>query len=291
MEIVLKDRDGNDILSPTLTQWDQGVTIQIRDFYYSTDEWRYAYIHFYNSTKHVIYAQTPNRTGDTLTTEVPNQLLREPYPITIHVYVANGDVATDPDAHVAARTVFTAMIGVESRMRPDDFEEVDNAGQISAAQVQQNLRDQIEGWEIEKDLLFGTTPTPEAVTCYYNQQDGKMYASKSGSSFSNEITGDAGKIYRDAETGTLYFYENSSWVEWSVSGAIDYCKGRADACDNAKDGMDAQYAASLVTAQNTLRGEFNASLDGCVIRTSNIAPTLASYGNETRPVITFVIGA
>lgn len=302
MEIVLKDRDGNDILSPTLTQWDQGVTIQIRDFYYSTEEWQYAYIHFYNSTKHVIYAQTPNRTGDTLTTEVPNQLLREPYPITAHVYVTNGDVATDPDAHVAARTVFTAMIGVEPRMRPDDFEAVDNAGQASAAQIQQNLHDQIATWENELNEFYGQTPTPEPVSCYYNEQNGKMYTTKSGDTYSGEMTGETGKIYRTADSYIMYFYENGQWVEWSVSGAINYCKSRADACDSAKSSMDSTYATALQTKETALENTLLAGLGNCVVRVSNTIPVAADYADvqsslsghtllQNKPVITFVIGA
>ncbi len=289
MEIVLKDRDGNDILSPTLTQWDQGVTIQIRDFYYSTEEWRYAYIYCYNSTKHVIYAQTTNRTGDTLTTEVPNQLLREPHPITAHVYVANGNVATDPDANVAARTVFTAMIGVEPRMRPDNFEEVDNAGQASAAQIQQNLHDQIAAWETELSGLYGTmsaTPT----TGYFDDETQTMYSDEA---MTQEMIGNQAAIYADAISGKLYTFSNGVWTAWdgTIVDAVAYCKTRADACDTAQQNTAEYCDTVLANSVTQLNNTFTAALDGCVVRVRSTAPTADSYGSETRPVITFVIGA
>lgn len=289
MEIVLKDRDGNDILSPTLTQWDQGVTIQIRDFYYSTSEWQYAYLHFYNSTKREIYAQIPTRTYTTLTAEIPNQLLREPYPITAHVYVASGEVATNPDAKVEARTVFTATIGVEPRMQPDDFEPVDNAGQASAAQVQQNLRDQIAAWETTLIGLYGTvSATP--VEGYFDTETQTMY---SDSAKTQELTGNQDTIYVDNISGKLYTFSNGVWTAWdgSVVDTMRYCKARADACDNASASMHAQYQGELQTMNATIQNTFSDALDGCVVRIATSAPTATSYENETRPVVTFVIGA
>lgn len=290
MEIVLKDKDGNDVLSPRLTQWDQGVQIEIRDFYYSA---QYVALHFYNSTKREIYDVTPAAGEHKLTARVPNKLLQEPYPITVHVYTMDGVNATDPDAQIEAHTVFTALIGVEPRMQPADFVEDDESGNIPARQVQEDLQRQIAEWEHDLAVFYGQTPTPAAIECYY--YNGQMYGTRTGEEgayeYSDAITGAIGVLYQDAATDILYFYENSQWNEWTVSGAIAYCKNRADVCDSAKSSMDTQYAAALATAQNTLRSEFNSSLDGCVIRCSTTVPTASDYSDETRPVITFVIGA
>lgn len=229
MEIVLKDRDGNDILSPTLTQWDQGVPIEIRDFYYNPE---FVFLHFYNSTKQAIYSPETqfNATAHTITAEVPNQLLREPYPITVHVYKSDGGSATDPDEPVHAQTVFTATINVEPRMKPDDFEEIDNAGSVSAKQVQEDLGRQIANWETRL----------------------------------------------------------SAWAD-DISDAVNDCNQRSDRCEEIADELQVQYDNELASAKTSLRDEFNDSLDGCVVRIENTAPTSTSYGTETQPVITFVI--
>lgn len=289
MEIVLKDRDGNDILSPTLTQWDQGVPIEIRDFYYDPE---FVFLHFYNSTKQAIYSQpvTPNTSTHTLTTEVPNQLLREPYPITVHVYKADGGTssdATNPSNAVHAQTVFTATINVEPRMRPDDFEEVDNAGMISARQLQEDLTRQINAWENALTVLYGTTSaTP--IEGYFNTETQKMYSDEA---MTQEITGSQGALYVDNISNKLYTFSNGVWTVWNdtVVGAAEYCKARADACDNASASMHTQYQAELNTANTTLQNTFSDALDGCVVRVGSTAPTAASYGDETSPVITFVI--
>ena len=286
MEIVLKDRDGNDILSPTLTQWDQGVPIEIRDFYYNPE---FVFLHFYNSTKQAIYSQpvTPNVSTHTLTTEVPNQLLREPYPITVHVYKSDGGSATNPDDPVHAQTVFTATINVEPRMKPDDFEEIDNAGSVSAKQVQEDLGRQIAAWETTLMGLYGAvsaTPTEG----YFNTAKQKMY---SDSAMTQEIAGDQDEIYVDNISGKLYTFSNGIWTSWdqSITDAVRYCKTRADACDDAATSMHTQYQAELTTMDTTMRASFADALDGCIVRVANTAPTASSNGNETRPIITFVV--
>lgn len=289
MEIVLKDRDGNDILSPTLTQWDQGVPIEIRDFYYNPE---FVFLHFYNSTKQAIYSPETqfNATAHTITAEVPNQLLREAYPITVHVYKSDGGTSSDPASPnnaVHAQTVFTATINVEPRMRPDDFEEVDNAGTISARQLQEDLTRQIAAWEAALTSLYGTvSATP--IEGYFNTTTQKMYSDEE---MTQEIAGSQNAIYSDKLTDKLYTYSNGVWSAWdgTITDAVEYCKARADACDNASASMHTQYQAELNAANTTLQNTFSDALDGCVVRVESAAPTAASYGDETSPVITFVI--
>lgn len=290
MEIVLKDIDGNEILSPALTQWDQGVDVIVRHFMYTADQ---VHFHFYNQTKTQIVEVTPEiYTDDTgapcLRGAVPNILLQEPHSIIMHVYTSNGGDATSSQTPTTAQTVFTAQIHVEPRMRPDNFVPLDNTGAMTIAEIRDDLGRQLANWEARLDAFCGYTPTPVAVECYYDSTTQKMY---SNATHTTEITGETGMIYQDAETNILYFYDNNQWVEWSVSGAIDYCKSRADACDTAAQAMHTQYIGELALAQNTLRNEFSDALHGCVVRVDTTAPTASSYGNETRPVITFVIGA
>ena len=289
MEIVLKDRDGNDILSPTLTQWDQGVPIEIRDFYYNPE---FVFLHFYNSTKQAIYSPETqfNATAHTITAEVPNQLLREAYPITVHVYKSDCGTSSDPDSSnnaVHAQTVFTATINVEPRMRPDDFEEVDNAGAISARQLQEDLTRQLNAWEETLTGIYGTTSaTP--IEGYFDTTAQKMYSDEDRT---QEITGSQGALYVDHISNMLYTFSNGVWTVWNdtVVGAAEYCKARADACDNASASMHTQYQTELNTATTTLQNTFSDALDGCVIRVASTVPTAASYGDETRPVITMVV--
>jgi len=315
MEIVLKDRDQNDILSPTLTQWDQGVIIMIRDFLYPTGE-QHPYLHFYNTTKQHFYAigdQTEGNqlvvdtTNHTLTCRIPNQLLTEPYPITVHVYLTSGGSVIDNNTSVEARTVYTATIGVEPRMRPDGIiDEDDNGGEVSAQYLRDLLGASIDEWEHNLNAFYGSAPTPESVTCYYNPLDQKMYSAKSSDTYTGEITGDSGKFYQDAETDTLYLYENSRWVEWSVSGTLVYAKERADACDQAKSDMEEYYTDALDASVEHLSDVLMQGLGGCVVRVASSTPTGTTYssvqtdiatalGNDSdllgKPVITFVIGA
>lgn len=286
MEIVLKDRDGNDILSPTLTQWDQGVPIEIRDFYYNPE---FVFLHFYNATKQAIYSPETqfNATAHTITAEVPNQLLREAYPITVHVYKSDGGSATDPDEPVHAQTVFTATINVEPRMRPDDFEEIDNAGAVSARQVQEDLGRQIAAWEDTLIGIYGTTSaTP--IKGYFDENTQKMY---SDAAMTQEIVGIQNNLYVDATSDKLYTFSNGIWSSWdrTIVDAVEYCKARADICDNAAASMHTQYGTELNTMNTTIQQTFADALDGCVVRLGSVAPTAASYSNETSPVITFVI--
>lgn len=294
MEIVLKDKDQNDILSPTLTQWDQGVTIMIRDFLYPTDEQR-PYLHFYNSTKQHFYAIGEQTEGNelqvdteekTLTCRIPNQLLTEAYPITVHVYLTSGGSATNIDNTFEAHTVYTATIGVEPRMKPDGIIDEDTGGEVSAQYMQALLSNEIAAWNDTLNELYGTAPLTEAIACYYNTTDGKMY---SDNEYITEIVGDTGKYYRTTDTGILYLYEDNQWKEWSLYGTLSYAKTRADACDAAKASMDTSYATALNNKETALNQTFAAALDGCVIRVANSAPTADSYSGETKPVITFVI--
>lgn len=297
MEIVLKDRDQNDILSPTLTQWDQGVIIMIRDFLYPTGE-QHPYLHFYNTTKQHFYAigdQTDGNqlliddTNHTLTCRIPNQLLTEPYPITVHVYLTSGGSVVSNDMSVEARTVYTATIGVEPRMKPDGIiDEDNNGGEISAQYMRDLLSESINEWEDTLNAFYGTEPNIEAISCFYDPQTSTMY---SDSSHTTEVVGDVGSLYRDGNTGSLYFYDTDHWVEYSVYGVMAYAKCRADACLQSQQDT-ADYCDSVLDASvERLQATFDAALDDCVIRISTSTPTSQSYGSETKDVITFVIGA
>ena len=316
MEIVIKDRDNNDVLSPTVTQWDQGVPIMIRDFLYPLDN-QYPYLHFYNTTKSHIYAVGTQTSGNklvvdsinhTLTCEIPNQLLMEPYPITVHVYIMGGGAATSVDSHVEAMTVFTGTISIETRMRPDAYEENDNAGELSSRYMQELFADEMDALRDELAYFYGTKPTPTTTACYYDSTAGKMYENREVTTtvdpatgievvtytYSNEITGTAGVIYQDAATYVIYFYNpngTNHWVEWSVSGAIEYAMERADACEQTADDTVTAYNNALNAKETALNAAFSAALDGCVIRVANTIPSQSDYENEDGPVITFVIGA
>lgn len=131
MEIVLKDMDGNDILTPTLYQWDVGVPIIITGITYDTST-QTPYLHFYNTTRkhvYVIGAETEGNalvydsTNHTLTCQVPNRLLMEPYPITVHVYLTSGESEANAGDYTEGMTVFTASIGVEPRMNTGGYSE------------------------------------------------------------------------------------------------------------------------------------------------------------------------
>lgn len=271
MEMVLKDRDGNEILSPRLTQWDQGVTIIIRDFYYPVDAMHHAFLHFYNVTKSQIYSPDDSETGGqkqydseshTLSCQVPNALLQEPHPIIVHVFVTEGSSLTG-DNPIKARTVFTATIGVEPRMQPANYMPTDNTGTISADELREQMRAEIEAWESDLSSFYGTVAPPVQGNCYYDNVTQKMYAD---AQYTNEIVGESGVIYRTYDTGRYYFYGTDAWVEMTVTGTMLYAKDRADACDETQ--------AQTLTA---FEGVLNVATDHCMFRVSASPPTAAEY--------------
>lgn len=59
----------------------------------------------------------------------------------------------------------------------------------------------------------------DIINGYYNSTDGKFYEHKSGSTYSDEITGEAGKIYVDIDTNSCYRWSGLEYV--SISNPID----------------------------------------------------------------------
>lgn len=319
MEIVLKDIDGNEILSPELTQWDQGVDVIVRNFRYTADQ---VHFHFYNDTKTQIVEVTPELYTDStgapcLRGAVPNILLQEPYSIIMHVYISDGGDSINTQAHITAQTVFTAKIHVEPRMRPDNFVPLDNTGAMTIAEIRDDFGQQLANWGAQLSAFYGSTPIPTVTVCY-NPSNQKMYANRLpvvetdvetgaetivGYTYTEEITPDTGVFYtiqyEDGQS-VLAFYEDEQFVEWTVSGAINYCKSRADACDTARSTMDATYNAALDTKETALENTLKAGLGNCVVRTSTSAPTVSDYAAvqtalaehpllQGLPIITFVV--
>lgn len=72
--------------------------------------------------------------------------------------------------------------------------------------------------------LTGTLPSTmipgsvdEIIEGYFNADEGKFYKTKSGTTYSSEITGETGKIYVDLSTNKTYRWSGSAFVEISAS--------------------------------------------------------------------------
>jgi hypothetical protein len=65
----------------------------------------------------------------------------------------------------------------------------------------------------------------DVIEGYYKSADGKFYESKSGSTYSTEITGEAGKIYIDLDTNKTYRWGGSSFGLVGSTGTIDAAAG------------------------------------------------------------------
>lgn len=75
--------------------------------------------------------------------------------------------------------------------------------------------------------LTGTLPSSmipgsvdEIIEGYFNTDDGKFYQTKNNTTYSNEITGETGKIYVDLSTNKTYRWSGSAFVEISASLAL-----------------------------------------------------------------------
>ena len=119
------DIHGNTINS--LTQWDLNQTIYIEEHGFSTAP----EIHFCNKNSEKALMVMSSIEDGLLKVDVPNQLLIEPYTITLYVYLTEGE---------SKRTVEYTQIPVRPRPMPDSFEYEDNVNIVDVNEVVEEIR-------------------------------------------------------------------------------------------------------------------------------------------------------
>ena len=109
-----------------LTQWDTNQSIIIEDCGFESAP----IFHFCNklSERALGVQSVLNKTNGKLTVDIPNSLLREPYPITVYIYLYKNK--ENPEGNhgqdIRGKTVEIINIPIRPRLQPTDYEYSDN---------------------------------------------------------------------------------------------------------------------------------------------------------------------
>ena len=119
------------------TQWDINQTLKI--VLYGMDDGymkNAPYVHFANiKSSEALVVRSTLRGDDTVLVDIPNQLLQEPYPLLIYVYLNDSSDAG------SQRTIVKIEIPVHKRAKPSDYEYVENIDRITAEVIKQEIYD------------------------------------------------------------------------------------------------------------------------------------------------------
>lgn len=101
----------------------------------------------------------------------------------------------------------------------------------------------------------------DVIEAYYNPSDGKFYAAKSGTTYSDEITSESGKIYVDLDTEKTYRWGGSSYAEISPSLALGETSSTAYRGDRGKTAYDhSQSTHARTDATKTEASQTNGNI-------------------------------
>lgn len=119
------------------TQWDINQTLKI--VLYGMDDGymkNAPYVHFANSQSYEALVVPSTLQGDnTIIVDIPNILLQEPWPLLVYVYLND---STDASSQ---KTIVKLDIPVQKRVRPSDYEYVENIDRITAEVIKQEIYD------------------------------------------------------------------------------------------------------------------------------------------------------
>ena len=137
------------------TQWD--IDQKLKIVVYDADSGllkNAPYIHFANvkSTEALVVRSTVEGT-DTIVVDVPNALLQESWPLLVYVYLND-----NLDAH-SQKTIIKIEIPVHKRVRPSDYEYVENIERITAETIKQEVTDTVYD-EFVGNITSGTLSLP-----------------------------------------------------------------------------------------------------------------------------------
>ena len=119
------------------TQWDINQTLKI--VLYGMDDGyvkNAPYVHFANiKSSEALVVRSTLQGDDTVLVDIPNQLLQEPYPLLIYVYLNDSSDAS------SQRTIVKIEIPVQKRAKPSDYEYVENIDRVTAEVIKQEIYD------------------------------------------------------------------------------------------------------------------------------------------------------
>lgn len=185
-----------------LTQWDLNRTMVLDNTKLGLSE--APIFHFCNKASKEALVVTSTLEDDVITVKIPNALLREPYEVIAYVYVY-----TDEDED-SAKTTAIVRIPLTARVKPSEYEYVENVDKITADQIEQSVADKItELEETYEEVLEGlNTSFEEAIaTLIAAMQDGSP---KAVFETADDLEGAEAGIYVCSTDGYIYYWDGES---------------------------------------------------------------------------------
>lgn len=125
VNVVCYDANGNKL--EKLTQWDFNQTLVVK----GADVSSVPVFHFCNKNSKAALVVTSTVNGDEITAKIPNTLLQYGFPIIAYMYYESADGS--------AKTCHTIIIPVLPRLKPADYEYVENIDYVSLAIIDARL--------------------------------------------------------------------------------------------------------------------------------------------------------
>lgn len=208
-----------------LTQWDLGIKL------YITNTWSYTdppIFHFFNSKSNEALVQGSILSDGKIVVQVPNELLKYPYSISVHMDIEDTDGART--------TVAKGILPVTPKAKPSYYEYVDNIRDVFA--------------DIIAEVLEGGSPKGVFSTVSgLSEKDSGLYVYTGATNTSNDPQLKNGYLYYwDKLTTTLSYLgivyqatqldDNSVDTDNIVDGAVNHYKLSTNAVEtgNIKDG-------------------------------------------------------
>ena len=140
--ITCFDAHGNSI--NYLTQWDLNQTLYIYDWIYDENP----VFHFCNKNSDKALVVTGVVNSGTITVDVPNILLEEPYSIIAYIFLYSD---ADNDGGFSGKTMHTITLPVKARKKPDDYEYEDNYNKLTISYLNERISNMIKSLSTETD--------------------------------------------------------------------------------------------------------------------------------------------
>ena len=126
--------DENGELLSGFTQWDINRSIHVNNYKYDFAPM----FHFCNKFSEKSLGVKSVLNNGKLSVDVPNELLREPYPITAYVFLSENDTG---------KTLQTIHLPVRPRVQPSDYEYVDNIRVVYLEDLIAEVKEFIEKYD------------------------------------------------------------------------------------------------------------------------------------------------
>lgn len=207
-EVTCLDAYGEIVNS--FTQWDIDQSLTIKDSGLSVAPT----FHFCNknSKEALVVASSIDASG-IITVKVPNILLTESYPVIAYMYA----YATS----TSAKTLATIRIPIEKRVKPSEYNYVENIDVVSAAKIEQEVIDKLNELETKYNEVMVSLDTNYAKVLddlkkeYSDAVNFLLGAIKDGSpkgsfaSLSDLASKEAG-IYVNINNGWIYYWDGTT---------------------------------------------------------------------------------